>query len=316
LADFKGNRPLHCATTENVARWLVAYGARVEVSNHAKQSGKDRWGAALDKYDLKTTLQATDCQVLESVAQNDMWFDDKLSNGCLLCGNAFTVWLRRHHCRSCGLLVCQPCSLRKLQFTKGSKDGKPSVERACDKCFNRSHSLFLRKKNYSWRERSHYMRPTDFYQLQIMETTKAGSYAAMIKEREKRENGDDTDGEGMVSDGDEQKGTGMDEEKIDIGTPVSNGSTSKMGNAKTKKVSHVFSKSVGGMFGKHKKQDSERHSGHHKAQTEAMQQANMAISKANERGQKLSELADKSERMRDNARNFNDLAKQLANKKW
>ena len=118
LADFKGNRPLHCATTENVARWLVAYGARVGLENHAKRSGKDQWGVGLDKYALGTTLQPADCQVVEAVAENNMWFDDKLSNGCLLCGTPFTVWLRRHHCRSCGLLVCQPCSLRKLHFTK------------------------------------------------------------------------------------------------------------------------------------------------------------------------------------------------------
>lgn len=118
LADFKGNRPLHYATTENVARWLVAYGARLKMTNHAKQSGEDQWGSKLDKYVMGTTLQAGDCQVLEAVAENNMWFDDKLSNGCLLCGNTFTVWMRRHHCRSCGLLVCQPCSLRKLNFTK------------------------------------------------------------------------------------------------------------------------------------------------------------------------------------------------------
>ena len=150
--------------------------------------------------------------------------------------------------------------------------------------------------------------------MQIMETTKEGSYAAMLRDKEKKENaivnGDDNDG------GNEHKGG--DEEKMDVaplGNAASNPGGGKVVNGKTKK-SHAFSKSVSGMFGKHKKQESDRYSGHQKAHTEAMNQANLAISKANERGQKLQELGDKSEQMRDNARNFNDLAKQLANKKW
>lgn len=279
------------------------------MANHAKRSGEDQWGNKLDKYALGSTLQAADCHVLNAVAENNVWFDDQLSNGCLLCGNTFTVWLRRHHCRSCGTLVCQPCSLRKLQFTKGSnKEGKPSIERACDKCFNQYHSKCLRKKNFSWRDRNYCMRPSEFYEMQIMETTKSGSYAAMIREREREKNGG-------IEDGDEQKGGG-DEEKMDIGSPMKDETENeKLANGKAKK-SHVFSKSVGGMFAKHRKQDSDRHSGHHHAHTEAMNQANLAISKANERGQKLEELGDKSEKMRNSAARFADLAKQLEKKKW
>merc|ERR1712129_157536 len=41
-----------------------------------------------------------------------------------------------------------------------------------------------------------------------------------------------------------------------------------------------------------------------------------AWNKAKERGQKLFELQDKSERMRDTACTYNDLSKQLANKSW
>merc|ERR1712003_125974 len=76
--------------------------------------------------------------------------------------------------------------------------------------------------------------------------------------------------------------------KLDVPDNPSNG---KIENGKKKKISHVFSKSVGGML--KKKQD--KQTGHQKAHTEAMNQANLAISKANERGQKLEELGDKSE---------------------
>ncbi|KAG5192723.1 hypothetical protein JKP88DRAFT_242606 [Tribonema minus] len=38
------------------------------------------------------------------------WMDDKDSEVCLLCDQAFTFTNRRHHCRSCFKLVCSSCS--------------------------------------------------------------------------------------------------------------------------------------------------------------------------------------------------------------
>jgi len=292
-----GNRPLQLCSKESVARWLIAYGARLQLGNHAKKTCSEKWGTALDKYtSYLSTLQVTDCKIQARVAENNMWFDDKLSNACLLCGNHFTVWSRRHHCRCCGLLVCQPCSLRKLQFHKGAKDGKPSLERACDKCFNRNHSRFLRSKNYNFKNKKFSMPPREFYKMQIMEATKTGSYAKYIKERE----------------GVDEEVDGAEEEKksehANNNGAVSNGNTNGNGNGKGAK--HTLSASVGGMFKSKKKEK------HDAAHSEAHAQVNEAVSKVKQRGKKLANLADRSDQMRDNAQNFNDLAKQLANKKW
>jgi len=38
------------------------------------------------------------------------WLPDNTSETCLICGDAFGVINRRHHCRSCGNLVCSSCS--------------------------------------------------------------------------------------------------------------------------------------------------------------------------------------------------------------
>jgi len=93
----------------------------------------------------------------------------------------------------------------------------------------------------------------------------------------------------------------------------SNGSSKKKGN-------HKFSKSVGSIFGnKNKKKNDEnnkKYASHKAAQSEAMENVSKAVNKAQLRGEKLNELADKSDAMADSAKNFNDLAKQLANKKW
>ena len=38
------------------------------------------------------------------------WAPDNSRNTCSICGDAFTLFNRRHHCRCCGQLVCSDCS--------------------------------------------------------------------------------------------------------------------------------------------------------------------------------------------------------------
>lgn len=81
------------------------------------------------------------------------WIKDKSSTNCQLCSDAFGITNRRHHCRACGVLVCDDCSSKKLQLkayisndynyssVTNSAEKKPkdfdSLERVCDGCFNR-----------------------------------------------------------------------------------------------------------------------------------------------------------------------------------
>merc|ERR1712129_490830 len=89
---------------------------------------------------------------------------------------------------SCGLLVCQACSDRKLQF---SKEGKMTMERACDKCFNKNLCKLLRKKQYSWKEKSYTMMPKEFLDLIVLETTMPNSYFTMKKAMKRKDSVDD-----------------------------------------------------------------------------------------------------------------------------
>ena len=61
----------------------------------------------------------------------DSWQKDSETTLCTLCENPFNIWRRRHHCRSCGRLVCDACS-RSRRVPHGS--GHARVERACDRC--------------------------------------------------------------------------------------------------------------------------------------------------------------------------------------
>jgi hypothetical protein len=57
------------------------------------------------------------------------WTPNSESRVCMLCDCAFTLVKRRHHCRRCGLLVCNACSLRRVVT-----NGMTIPQRICDKC--------------------------------------------------------------------------------------------------------------------------------------------------------------------------------------
>ena len=59
----------------------------------------------------------------------ERWIPDEEVNACSVCHRDFSVTFRRHHCRSCGKVVCSDCSLHRVELKKpGQKD------RVCDTC--------------------------------------------------------------------------------------------------------------------------------------------------------------------------------------
>jgi len=41
------------------------------------------------------------------------WVPDSSSSSCMVCGKSFSIFVRRHHCRNCGQLVCSACAPRE-----------------------------------------------------------------------------------------------------------------------------------------------------------------------------------------------------------
>jgi len=69
------------------------------------------------------------------VKDKSLWMPDKKSNKCQLCCILFNYTNRKHHCRSCGTLVCTACSLKGLHLTTESA-AAATPDRVCDSCFN------------------------------------------------------------------------------------------------------------------------------------------------------------------------------------
>lgn len=72
------------------------------------------------------------------------WMRNDSSAMCLICGESFNAYRRRHHCRKCYRLVCHDCSSHKVLNEKDN-----SLERICDDCMmisdqstNSHHQLY------------------------------------------------------------------------------------------------------------------------------------------------------------------------------
>ena len=94
---------------------------------------KDTW---LQKLQQVSEQLATSESVMKGGKQSlgaaaAAWAADSTQNQCTYCDNKFTMVRRRHHCRSCGSLVCANCSQHRLLLR--NIDSKNAV-RTCDKC--------------------------------------------------------------------------------------------------------------------------------------------------------------------------------------
>lgn len=63
--------------------------------------------------------------------QAPVWIPDYRVTMCQHCTATFTLTFRRHHCRACGKVVCDPCSSNRAPLLYK----KNKVERVCDPCF-------------------------------------------------------------------------------------------------------------------------------------------------------------------------------------
>ncbi|XP_060699030.1 FYVE, RhoGEF and PH domain-containing protein 6 isoform X2 [Hemiscyllium ocellatum] len=61
-----------------------------------------------------------------------IWIPDPRATMCMICTCDFTLTWRRHHCRACGKIVCQACSVNKFNLDYLKK--RPA--RVCDLCFS------------------------------------------------------------------------------------------------------------------------------------------------------------------------------------
>ena len=111
-------------------RWLSLYSEA--------QTGVRELQASERKRNLSLGVTtAEEMAALEKEEEHDAvaaapWVADHAEFNCLICEDPFSALNRRHHCRLCGLLVCQKCSGSKGDLSGAL--GLGSSERVCDSC--------------------------------------------------------------------------------------------------------------------------------------------------------------------------------------
>ena len=84
----------------------------------------------------ETTFSASTSTPLRDAQNTDWWMPDNACKDCHKCEERFHFFLRRHHCRLCGLIFCWKCS---NHFVYGHEFGfkqQNQQVRCCDDCFS------------------------------------------------------------------------------------------------------------------------------------------------------------------------------------
>jgi 1-phosphatidylinositol-3-phosphate 5-kinase len=77
-------------------------------------------------------------QMRKQVLSKEFWMADEICKECFLCGDAFTAFRRKHHCRTCGCIFDSNCT----SIIPGERFGVQGSLRVCKTCLdiiNRRH---------------------------------------------------------------------------------------------------------------------------------------------------------------------------------
>ena len=93
-------------------------------------------------------------RMIEAISAPQDQVPDDARGNCMECQGAFTLLNRRHHCRFCQRLLCQPCSSAQVPraiFPKGFTNDPRAVLRTCHICF---HVLTKRQQAHLQRQQA------------------------------------------------------------------------------------------------------------------------------------------------------------------
>ncbi|GFR90665.1 FYVE, RhoGEF and PH domain-containing protein 6 [Elysia marginata] len=122
-----------------------------------------------------------------------LWVPDARVTMCMLCLVEFTLTWRRHHCRSCGRIICAQCSQNKapLRYLKY----KPS--RVCDECFDKLKEVLTKEVANEKNKRGKKKPSITADEESNTSITDDGPSSSFVR--------DDTDGDGGADHGDKAR---------------------------------------------------------------------------------------------------------------
>ncbi|KEG08517.1 putative zinc finger protein [Trypanosoma grayi] len=98
-------------------------------------------GAVREAVRLTRLMQSLDRQAIGEYAQDPYrtqnWLRNEAARSCHKCGRTFTIFVRQHHCRRCGLIFCQRCSSHAgiLPDRRAQLHSSQNWVRLCEDCY-------------------------------------------------------------------------------------------------------------------------------------------------------------------------------------
>jgi pleckstrin homology domain-containing family F len=92
---------------------------------------KQQWLKVFEHVKAKHETKQNDTD--EADYEAPVWVPDDATERCLICRSLFTFINRRHHCRSCGRVICSACSPKKAQL------GEMHLQRICNVCYEEKY---------------------------------------------------------------------------------------------------------------------------------------------------------------------------------
>ena len=110
------------------------HGEAVESAAHQQEAAAASAAAAAAASTVADEMEfETEVVALPVPVERSQWAEDASASHCKLCADKFNLFRRRHHCRSCGDILCGSCSSMKLSYPWLDLNEKT---RACTACYD------------------------------------------------------------------------------------------------------------------------------------------------------------------------------------
>ncbi len=78
-----------------------------------------------------------------------VWVPDSSCKECMICNIKFTHFIRKHHCRQCGRVICSSCSPYRVAWdvNSGTSADSKKMERICKDCFKDRSTHAVRRSS-------------------------------------------------------------------------------------------------------------------------------------------------------------------------
>ncbi|KAJ5234821.1 uncharacterized protein N7469_003989 [Penicillium citrinum] len=113
-----------------VSRASTAESATTVSSLPPLNTALPRGSASLDNRAPTVGSDGVIPQLRNRLLSRDFWMRDESAKDCFYCGEPFTTFRRKHHCRTCGQIFDSKCTL----LIPGTQFGQPGSIRVCKPC--------------------------------------------------------------------------------------------------------------------------------------------------------------------------------------